>query len=310
MLDSALRPLTDHPARAAILCDIDGTLAPITTRAEEARVPPAATRVLAELSRRYAVVACVSGRSAVDAKRLAGVGAIAYAGGHGAELLWPGDLKPTVMPEFERYTAKVHEFAAAHDGDDLRTLGIRIEDKGPIVAFHWRGTPDEAAAEAAVEDIANRAEAVGLSIHRGRKVLEVRPPVRMDKGIGIRRLLREAPSIRAALYAGDDATDLDAFDALGEMRDSGRLDAALLVGVGSEEGPEEIVRRHDLLAAMFAGDDATDLDAFDALDSVEAAVRVGVRSDEGPPAIVERADVVVDGTEGVLAVLDSLAGEP
>ena len=67
-------------------------------------------------------------------------------------------------------------------------------------------------------------------------------------------------------------------------------------------------------AALFGGDDATDLDAFDALDGARrrgrastSAVRVGVRSDEGPAAIVERADLVVDGVQGFAAVLAALA---
>ncbi|HKP90098.1 MAG TPA: trehalose-phosphatase [Thermoleophilaceae bacterium] len=250
MLDSALRPLTEHPARAAILCDIDGTLAPITTRAEEARVPPAATRVLAELSRRYAVVACVSGRSALDAKRLAGVGAIAYAGGHGAELLWPGDREPTVVPEFARYAEAVHEFAAAHDGDDLRGLGVRLEDKGPIVAFHWRGAPDEDAAHARLEEIA--AETDGLTAHWGRKVLEIRPPVPITKGRAVEQLIAR-PELRVALYGGDDTTDLDAFDALDAGIADGTLDAAVKVGVVSAEGPRAIEERADLAVQGPAG---------------------------------------------------------
>jgi trehalose 6-phosphate phosphatase len=250
VLDSVLRPLTQHPARAAILCDIDGTLAPITTRAEEARVPPAATRALAELSRRYAVVACVSGRSAVDAKRLTGVGAIAYAGGHGAELLWPGDPRPTVVPEFEGYAEKVHAFAAEHDGDELRTLGVRIEDKGPIVAFHWRGAPDEDAARARLEQLAARTD--GLAAHWGRKVLEIRPPVPITKGRAVEQLIAR-PEVRTAVYGGDDTTDLDAFDALDAAVADGRLDAAVKVGVVSSEGPREIERRADLAVQGTAG---------------------------------------------------------
>jgi trehalose 6-phosphate phosphatase len=75
----------------------------------------------------------------------------------------------------------------------------------------------------------------------------------------------------------------------------------------------ELVRRAGARSALYGGDDATDLDAFDAFDSLiesgelDAAVRVGVRSDEGPAAIVERADVVVDGTSGFLDVLEALA---
>ncbi len=67
--------------------------------------------------------------------------------------------------------------------------------------------------------------------------------------------------------------------------------------------------------ALYGGDDATDLDAFEALEALEAdgvlaaGVRVGVRSDEGPAAIVERADVVVDGVDGFIRVLVALAAD-
>jgi trehalose 6-phosphate phosphatase len=59
-------------------------------------------------------------------------------------------------------------------------------------------------------------------------------------------------------------------------------------------------------AALYAGDDVTDLDAFDALGEVESPVRVGVRSDEGPTEIVDRADLVVDGIEGMQRLLAEL----
>ena len=73
-----------------MLCDVDGMLAPIVRRADEARVSEETSILLGRLARRYALVACISGRSAADARRLVGVGGIAYAGSHGAELLEPG----------------------------------------------------------------------------------------------------------------------------------------------------------------------------------------------------------------------------
>jgi trehalose 6-phosphate phosphatase len=51
--------------------------------------------------------------------------------------------------------------------------------------------------------------------------------------------------VRAALYVGDDATDLDAFRALAEMTQAGELAAAVRVGVGSDEGPPEIGEEAD-----------------------------------------------------------------
>jgi trehalose 6-phosphate phosphatase len=241
-LAEQLAPLRADPARSAVLLDVDGTLAPIVRHADDATVPEAVRGVLISVAKRYGVVACVSGRRAADARRIVSIGSIAYVGAHGGELLRPGSVTPEIDRALEEWTRRVQDFAHEANHAQLSRLRVRMEDKSSIVAFHWRGSPDEDAARAAVEEIANRAEAVGLSTHWGRKVLEVRPPVRMDKGIGVRRLLREA-DVTAAVYVGDDATDLDAFAALADLRDQGRLETALLVGVRSEEGPVEIVQQ-------------------------------------------------------------------
>jgi trehalose 6-phosphate phosphatase len=245
-LADVLRPLTAAPAQGAVLCDIDGTLAPIVQRAEDARVPEGVARLLAGLARRYGVVACISGRSAAEARRLVGVGAIAYAGSHGAELLEPGETRAAVVPEFKSWEKRVRQFAAERDTNELRGLRVRLEDKGPIVAFHWRGVPDEEAARSHVERIARQAEEAGLAVHWARKVLEIRPPVPVDKGQAVHRLLTRTEP-RAALFGGDDATDLDAFEALESLVDAGQLDAAVRVGVRSDEGPAAIVERADLV---------------------------------------------------------------
>jgi trehalose 6-phosphate phosphatase len=255
-----LRPLTSDPARAALFFDVDGTLAPIVQRAQDAQVPKETSLRLAALSRRYACVACISGRAAADVRRLVGVGGIAYAGSHGAELLEPNASRARIAPEFGRWEPEVKAFVRERDTPDLRRLRVRIEDKGPIMTYHWRGAPDEDAARERVEELGAEAEAAGLWTHWGRKVLEIRPPVHVDKGQAVRELLELRPA-RAALYAGDDVTDLDAFAALDELASDGALDTA---------------------------------------------VRVGVRSDEGPAEIAERADLVVDGVEGMRAVLAEL----
>ncbi|HEV2075261.1 MAG TPA: trehalose-phosphatase, partial [Thermoleophilaceae bacterium] len=112
--------------------------------------------------------------------------------------------------------------------------------------FHWRGATDETAARGRIEGVAQAAEAAGLAVHWGRKVLEVRPPVRIDKGQAVRDLVMRS-EVGAALYAGDDRTDLDAFDALDALVSKGVLDAAVRVGVRSDEGPDEIAERADLV---------------------------------------------------------------
>ncbi|MBV9213146.1 MAG: trehalose-phosphatase [Actinobacteria bacterium] len=261
-LADALRPLLEAPKRAAVLCDVDGTLAPIAPRADAARVPPEVSRAIAALAPRYGLVGCISGRSALDARRLVGVGGIAYAGMHGAEILQPSESRPAVSPALAEYRDRVRGFAATA-WSRVRPLGIRHEDKGPIWALHWRGVANDAAAQTALEEVAREAEAEGLAVHWGRKVLEIRPPVRISKADAVTSLLEGRLAVRAALFGGDDATDLDAFDALDSLVARSRLDAAVKVGVASAEGPEDIVRRadvvvegpagfHDVLAALAA----------------------------------------------------------
>ena len=229
----------------AILLDIDGTLAPIVRHAGDAHVPEATRSVLIEVSRRYGLVGCVSGRRATTARQIVAIGTIAYIGNHGGELLRPGATRPEVDPELEAWTSRVRDFAARVYNAERQRLRVRSEDKDAIAAFHWRGAPDEEAAEQAVREIATQAESEGFAVHWGRKVLEVRPPVEFDKGLGITALLRHA-DVAAAMYVGDDTTDLDAFRALRALADGGELETALCVAVTSEEAPPELRREADL----------------------------------------------------------------
>jgi trehalose 6-phosphate phosphatase len=242
----ALAPIRADPSRAAILLDIDGTLAPIVEMAADAIVPERTRQLLIGVARRYGIVACVSGRRASEARAMVAIGAISYLGAHGSELLRAGWTEPRLDPTLEGWAARIHEFGREADTPDLRRRRVRIEDKGAIVAFHWRGAPDEEAARAAIDAIAARAQEAGLRTHWGRKVLEVRPPVRIDKGAGIKGLLADS-DVDAAMYVGDDTTDLDAFHALVELADEGRISRAVRVGVRSDDGPSEITDEADIV---------------------------------------------------------------
>jgi trehalose 6-phosphate phosphatase len=219
-----LAQLAASPERAAILLDVDGTLAPIVARPEDAGVPPETRAELERLAARYALVACVSGRASADAATTVGVEGLVYVGTHGLEL----------EPEAERWTGALHEFAAG--------VTWPAEDKGLSVSFHYRGALDEEAARRELEGVAAAARAAGLQARFGRKVLELLPPIEANKGTAIRRLLGERELCRA-LYAGDDTTDLDAFRALDE------LEVAVRVAVASAEGPTDLGRGADLVVA-------------------------------------------------------------
>lgn len=280
-LVEALQPLRSDPSHAAVLLDIDGTLAPIVRHAADAQVPEATRTLLIEIAKRYRLVGCVSGRRAATARQIVAIGTIAYVGNHGGELLRPGATVPEVDADLETWSARVRAFASRALTPERERLRLRAEDKQAIAAFHWRGAPDEPAAQAAAREIAGEAEAEGLVVHWGRKVLEVRPPLAFDKGLGV-----------VALVEGGTASERERG---GAVSDDG----------GADEPGE-------LHVALYVGDDTTDLDAFRGLRALAAAgklrraVCVAVRSEETPPELQAEADLAIDGTEGVRRLLEAL----
>src|SRR3954453_19033778 len=251
-LSDAIAPLRADPSKAGVLLDIDGVLAPIVRHASDAHVREPTRVPLIAVAKRYGLVACVSGRQAAIARRIVSLGTITYVGNHGAEILRGGATEVEHDPEVSGWAQRVQEFARNAMTDELRRLRVREEDKDVIAALHWRGAPDEDAAEAAVMAVGAAAEAAGFWTHRGRKVLEIRPPVALDKGRGITRLLA-GTDLDAALYAGDDLTDLDAFAALRALRDEGALKTVLCVGVASDETPPALTESADVLVDGPAG---------------------------------------------------------
>jgi trehalose 6-phosphate phosphatase len=191
------------------------------------------------------LVGCVSGRQALDARRLVGLDGLAYAGNHGLELLLPGDQAARPDPSLDGRESEAAEFLAGLDGERLDGAELRHEDKGPIQALHWRGADDEAGAERRAHEIAIAAGKAGLEPRWGRKVLELRPIGGGGKDQAVASLLAE-DGIERAVYAGDDRTDLDAFRRLRELREAGELAAAVCVGVLSEEAPAELAEESDL----------------------------------------------------------------
>jgi trehalose-phosphatase len=240
-----LAALREDPARAAILTDVDGTLAPIVERPEQAAVPARASELLARLGESYGLIGCVSGRRAEEARDLVGLDSIAYAGNHGLELLLPGDEAVRFDPSLEGREGDAAGFVDGLDPGALAGAGLRLEEKGPIQALHWRGAGDERAAEALAHEIAATAGRAGLELRWGRKVLELRPAGGGGKDAAVAALLA-LDGVTGAAYAGDDRTDLDAFRRLRELVGEGGLEAAVCVGVVSDEGPPEIAEEADI----------------------------------------------------------------
>jgi len=223
-----LARLAEDPPSAAIFLDVDGVLAPIVPRPEDARVPEATRSELRRLAGRYALVACVSGRAGADAQAIVGVPELTYVGNHGLEL----------EPDAGEWTKQLGALLAGVDWP-------RVENKGLTAALHYRDM-DETVARRRLDAIAERARAAGFVARYGRKVLEIVPPLEANKGTAVRRLLDER-GVRRALYAGDDTTDLDAFAALEP------LELGVRVAVASAEGPPELREQADIVLGAQSG---------------------------------------------------------
>ena len=215
--------------------------------------------LLGRLGRRYGCVACVSGPR--RRRRRAGWSASA------ASPTWARTApscssrarqRPRMVPAFASWEGRVRAFVAERDTRELRLLRVRIEDKGPIVAFHWRGAPDEDAAPSTCSRASPRRPRPPASRSTG--AARCSRSGRRCRSTRARRCATWSTrsSARAALYGGDDVTDLDAFDALDAL---GRRAAASTPRCGwacaRTRARRAIVERADLVVDGVAGLRAT-----------------------------------------------------
>jgi trehalose 6-phosphate phosphatase len=250
-----LEVMVDDAGTAALFLDFDGSLAPIVDDPAAARVLPAARAALVRLVPLLGRVAIVSGRPAEFLLDALGIEQVVYAGTYGLERVVDGVV--IVDPRVAPWLDAIERVA---DDAEAALPGLLVERKGRVaVTIHWRTQPGRGTEATAWAEAA--AARLGLEAPlRGRMAIELRPPVPVDKGTTVVDLVGDSTT---AAFAGDDAGDLPAFDALRALVRTGGL-------------------RH--------------------------AVTIGVASDEGPPEVRD-ADVVVDGPRGLAGLLDALADE-
>lgn len=238
--------------RAVVGLDFDGTLAPIVEDPSEAHIHPEAADALVELAPLVAGVAVVTGRpvrQAVALGELDDVGAeIARRGGeflvlgqYGNEQ-WSARDRRVISPRPPRglasLMAELPDLLRRHDLDDAH-----LESKGLAVAVHTRRMDDPDDAQERLASLLERlARKHGLVTEPGRMVVEVRAPG-MDKGNAVRRLRKQLHA-DAMVFVGDDLGDVEAFEAVADLRRRGMV--GFLVCSGSDE-QEALVDRSDLV---------------------------------------------------------------
>jgi trehalose 6-phosphate phosphatase len=227
-----------------LLSDIDGTLAPIVSNPEDARVTARAENALRELVEAGVLVALVTGRSLEVARGMVDVPGAYFAANHGLDIFADGLVE--TPDEVRPYVAWARE--VLRDTRTIEAPGVVIEDKGPVVAFHYRMAASEDDARAAIRlAIAGSEAASRFRVQEGRKVIELRPPLDIDKGTAARALVARMGA-RSVLAMGDDATDVDLFRAVREMDVR-----SAIVAVRNEEATPEVLANADYFVEGVAG---------------------------------------------------------
>lgn len=228
----ALHPFLDDPSSSALFVDFDGSLSPIVPDPATARALPAARDALARLVPILGRVAVVSGRPAAFLVDALGISGLEYAGTYGLERVVGGEVVVD-----ERVRPWLEAVARAGDEAEAALPGLLVERKGALaVTLHWRTQPERGAEVVAWAESAAPRLGLGAPL-RGRMAIELRPPVAVDKGTTVADLAR---GWAMAAFAGDDAGDLPAFDALRGLVDAGVLTRAVSIGVLSSESPPEV----------------------------------------------------------------------
>jgi trehalose 6-phosphate phosphatase len=236
-VDQAVAPFRERPQDAAVFTDYDGTVAPIVADPDAAVPLPSAAAVLSRVAERMGLLVVVSGRPvAWLARQLGQVPRIVLVGLYGLERLEGGEV--IEAPEAGLWRPVVEEAAAAAEA--AAPPGVLVERKGLSVALHVRTAPrHEGWMDLWSSD---QAERTGLVAHAGRRSVELRPPLAIDKGTVVASL---AAGYRAVCFIGDDLGDVAAFDALRRLGATGVHTVA--AAVASDEAPPELLGRADLV---------------------------------------------------------------
>lgn len=186
-------------SRPLIAFDFDGTLAPIVTQPDAARVPAGIARRLAQLADRLPV-AVLTGRAISDVRDRLGFVPRYLVGSHGAE----DDSKPEILTARREPLESLRHTLEAQRSR-LAGLGILVEDKTFSIALHYRMAPDREMARSTIDQMLRNTDPA-LHVFGGKLVVNVTSDVAPDKGDAMFSLVARSGA-DCALFAGDDVND-------------------------------------------------------------------------------------------------------
>jgi trehalose 6-phosphate phosphatase len=243
---TAIEALAGNPSTSALVLDFDGVLSPIVDDPTTSALPEDVATSLRGLARSLGLLAVISGRPVRFLEDRIRIPGMPLLGSYGMEQSWDGDRQ--IDPEAKNWLSQVAAASRQLNAQLAEDQGIRVEEKSVSVAVHWRQAPDHAIAARRVREVTARVAAeTGLRLEPGKLVEELRPPIALDKGSAIARLMLARENLTLFAYAGDDLGDIPALRA---VRDAGGY--ALVV----DHGPETDPRLLDLADETYPGTEA------------------------------------------------------
>lgn len=219
--------------------DFDGTLSSIASTPEGAQLYPGVADLL-QRAQKYACVAILTGREIEDGARKINLDGLTYIGTHGLEwsdgLPWlhevhiaPGALEHAAAGTY------LLDLVAARQAE---LPGVIVQRKRVGGSIHYRLAPDkEQTRQKLLELLAEPARRVNMQLSEGKLIVEIRPPLAIDKGLALRQFAQRN-ELRGLIFAGDDRTDLDGSMEIAVLRQQGLATLAI------------VARHHDTLPVL------------------------------------------------------------
>ncbi|KAK1579411.1 hypothetical protein QYE76_017644 [Lolium multiflorum] len=206
--------------------DYDGTLSPIVEDPESAVMTEDMRDAVRRVSQNFPT-AIVSGRGRDKVFNFVKLEELYYAGSHGMDIKGPTTVSnhkmadevlcqpateflPVIQEVYEMLTAKMESIP-----------GAMVENNKFCLSVHFRCVDEKEWDGLSAEVRAVLEGYPDLCLTKGRKVLEIRPSIKWDKGNALEFLLESLGYAGRGdvfpIYIGDDRTDEDAFKVLRDM---------------------------------------------------------------------------------------------
>lgn len=224
-----------------LFLDLDGTLSHIVSAHEEAVISERMKAALAILAHHLTLVCIVTGRSVAKAKGIVGLEEVVYVGSHGLEILEQGEMSiaTEAAPHLDYLRELLIEVRLR-----CRDTDANFEEKPASFTIHYRNSASPTVTREKVLATIDELAGQRVKVVTGKLHINVLPPVDLSKGTAVGSLIGSR-SLRAALVAGDDVTDIDSFRGANAL--SSCDFSSLTISVLGSESPAGLVEAADYM---------------------------------------------------------------